>query len=279
MAESFAATTETLIRSVGLRVTRQRVAVFDAVAGLPHASAATVLAGVAKRLPNVSHQAVYDCLADLTAAGLLRRIVVVDGGPALFETRTNDNHHHCVCRACGLAGFAKIDLRIVRGLAYYTGLVFEAFDRAGKLRAIAGGGRYDNLVAHLSDGAVALPAVGFAMGDVVLGELLKEIEAPRRLISVQSEKDMWIDAYVVIAKEEIRKKAMDVVQELRDANYRVSYPLKPEKVGPQFKIAGALGADVAIVVGDEWPRLAVKHLRSGEQSLVSREELLAHLAP
>lgn len=102
MAESFAATTETLIRGVGLRVTRQRVAVFDAVAELPHASAATVLSGVAKILPNVSHQAVYDCLADLTAAGLLRRIVVVDGGPALFETRTNDNHHHCVCRACGL---------------------------------------------------------------------------------------------------------------------------------------------------------------------------------
>ena len=62
----------------------------------------------------------------------------------------------------------------MRGLAYYTGVVFEAFDRGGKLRAIAGGGRYDNLVAHLSDGAASLPALGFAMGDVVLGELIRE---------------------------------------------------------------------------------------------------------
>ena len=68
----------------------------------------------------------------------------------------------------------QIDLRIVRGLAYYTGVVFEAFDRGGKLRAIAGGGRYDNLIGHLSDGAVSLPALGFAMGDVVLGELMRE---------------------------------------------------------------------------------------------------------
>src|SRR4029077_11669028 len=80
-------------------------------------------------------------------------------------------------RGRGLADFTKIDIGVVRGLAYYTGVVFEAFDRAGKLRAIAGGGRYDNLIHQLSDGAVSLPAVGFAMGDVVLGELIKEMPA------------------------------------------------------------------------------------------------------
>lgn len=90
-----------LIRGFGMRVTRQRVAVLDAVHGGPHASAATVLAAVSAVLPGVSQQAVYDCLADLTSAGLLRRFIV-DGGPALYETRTSDNHHHCVCRACGL---------------------------------------------------------------------------------------------------------------------------------------------------------------------------------
>ncbi|MDQ3119814.1 MAG: ATP phosphoribosyltransferase regulatory subunit, partial [Verrucomicrobiota bacterium] len=74
----------------------------------------------------------------------------------------------------GLAEFVRVDLRIVRGLAYYTGVVFEAFDCHGKLRAIAGGGRYDNLIHQLSDGAASLPAGGFAMGDVVLGELLRE---------------------------------------------------------------------------------------------------------
>lgn len=90
-----------LIRTTGLRVTRQRVAVLDMVHAGPHASAAAVLAAVSVILPGVSHQAVYDCLADLTDAGLLRRITV-DGGPALYETRTRDNHHHCVCRDCGL---------------------------------------------------------------------------------------------------------------------------------------------------------------------------------
>ncbi len=85
----------------GLRVTRQRVAVLDAVEAKPHTTAATVLATVSTVLPGVSHQAVYDCLAHLTDAGLLRRLNM-DGGAAIYETRTHDHHHHCVCRACGL---------------------------------------------------------------------------------------------------------------------------------------------------------------------------------
>lgn len=83
-----------------MRVTRQRVAVLEVVNSGPHASAAAVLATVSFVLPGMSHQAVYDCLAHLTDAGLLRRIMF-DGGPALYETRINDNHHHFVCRACG----------------------------------------------------------------------------------------------------------------------------------------------------------------------------------
>ena len=89
----------TAIRDAGLRVTRQRVAVLKAVQFRPHVSAAAVLADVAAVLPDVSHQAVYDCLAHLAEAGLLRRFIV-DGGPMLYETRTGDNHHHFVCRAC-----------------------------------------------------------------------------------------------------------------------------------------------------------------------------------
>lgn len=89
------------IRDVGLRVTRQRVAVLEAVQRRPHVSAAVVLADVAAVLPEVSHQAVYDCLAHLTSSGLLRRLSV-DGGPMLYETRTRDNHQHFVCRACNI---------------------------------------------------------------------------------------------------------------------------------------------------------------------------------
>src|SRR5205814_6903595 len=106
--------------------------------------------------------------------------------------------------ARGLAGFVDIDVKIVRGLAYYTGTVFEVFDRAGKLRAVAGGGRYDNLIAQLSDNAVSMPALGFAMGDVVLGELLRERPAAREKLEAAIKEQNKSDIYVVIAKEQRR---------------------------------------------------------------------------
>src|SRR4029434_3725177 len=89
-------------------------------------------------------------------------------------------------RARGLTDLVAVDVGIVRGLAYYTGIVFEVFDRAGKFRAVAGGGRYDNLISQLSEGALSLPALGFAMGDVVLGELLNEIPRPRETIETRN---------------------------------------------------------------------------------------------
>jgi histidyl-tRNA synthetase len=179
--------------------------------------------------------------------------------------------------ASGLAEFVQIDLGIVRGLAYYSGVVFEAFDRGGKLRALVGGGRYDNLIHQLSDGAVSLPAIGFAMGDVVLSELINEIPAAKTLmeIAIASERDL--DIYIVIAKEERRADALAQVQALRDGDYRVDYPLAPAKVGKQFQTAEQLGARVAILFGDEWPQVKVKDLRTGEQTLVAHPEVAAKL--
>src|ERR1041385_8135712 len=133
-------------------------------------------------------------------------------------------------RARGLGGFADVDVRIVRGLAYYTGIVFEVFDRAGKFRAIAGGGRYDNLIGQLSDGIVSLPALGFAMGDVVLGELIEEVPRVCELMKRAIASDRRIDIYVVIAKEERRADALKQIQQLRDHGYRVDYPLTPTKI-------------------------------------------------
>src|SRR6184192_3035302 len=105
-------------------------------------------------------------------------------------------------RARGLADFVTTDVGIVRGLAYYTGIVFEVFDRAAKFRAIAGGGRYDNLIGVLSDGAVSMPALGFAMGDVVLGELINETAHVREKLENSIANSRKIDIYVVIAKEQ-----------------------------------------------------------------------------
>jgi histidyl-tRNA synthetase len=179
--------------------------------------------------------------------------------------------------ARGLADFVQIDLGIVRGLAYYSGVVFEAFDRGGKLRALVGGGRYDNLIGQLSDGAVSLPAIGFAMGDVVLGELIAEIPAAKTLMEIALASERDLDVYIVIAKEERRADALAQVQALRDAGYRVDYPLTPAKVGKQFQTAEQLGARVAILFGDEWPQVKVKELRTGEQTLVAHPEVAAKL--
>lgn len=173
----------------------------------------------------------------------------------------------------GLAEFVQIDLGIVRGLAYYSGVVFEAFDRGGKLRALAGGGRYDNLIQQLSDGAVSLPALGFAMGDVVLGELIAETPAARTKMEEAIAAQQNVDIYIVIAKEERRADSLTQIQALRDQNYRVDYPLTPTKVGKQFQTAEQLGARLAVLFGDEWPQLKLKDLRTGDQSLVPNQTL------
>jgi len=177
-------------------------------------------------------------------------------------------------RARGLADFVAIDVGIVRGLAYYTGIVFEAFDRAGKFRAIAGGGRYDNLIAQLSDGAASMPALGFAMGDVVLGELIDEVPTARESMQKTIGDDRKIDVYIVIAKEQRRADALAQIQQLRDCGYRVDYSLAPTKVGRQFQAAEDLGARLALLYGDEWPQVKMKNMATGEQTLISRDDLL-----
>ena len=177
----------------------------------------------------------------------------------------------------GLADFVVVDVGVVRGLAYYTGIVFEVFDRARKLRAVAGGGRYDNLIAQLSDGAVSMPALGFAMGDVVLGELIRDHEGARERMQQAIAAEHKIDIYIVIAKEERRPDALAHVQQIRDRGYRVDYPLAAEKVAKQFQTAEQLGARLAILFGDEWPQVAIKDLAHAEQQLVAHGDLFARI--
>jgi histidyl-tRNA synthetase len=181
-------------------------------------------------------------------------------------------HDHLIPR--GLKPYVEIDLSIVRGLAYYTGIVFEVFSRKPKLRAIAGGGRYDNLVSQLSDASVKLPALGFAMGDVVLRELIDAIPRAREAMQKAIASDRKIDIYVVIAKEERRADALAQIQQLRDRGYCVDYPLTPTKVGRQFQAAEEAGASVAVLYGDEWPQVKVKNLPTREESLIDHSALL-----
>src|SRR5882757_4429098 len=137
--------------------------------------------------------------------------------------------------ARGMGEFVKVDYHVIRGLAYYTGPVFEAFDRKGEFRAIAGGGRYNNLVKLISGGKVNLPGLGFGMGDVVLLELLK---ARGRLPKF----DAALDVYFLVEDEALRGISLKLVQDLRAAGFAVDYPLTPAKPDKQFKRAHELKA-------------------------------------
>jgi len=170
--------------------------------------------------------------------------------------------------AMGLGDFVEVDLTIVRGLAYYTGTVFELFDAGRTLRAICGGGRYDNLLDAV--GGVQLPAVGFGMGDVVLGELLKD----RGLLPSNISS---IDLFLAFITREDLPHVLTLAHQLRDAGFRVEYALSPQAVGKQLKLADARNARLAVVVGpDEWARgeVMIKDLRSGSQESVAVNSLV-----
>jgi histidyl-tRNA synthetase len=162
----------------------------------------------------------------------------------------------------GLGDFVDFDFTIVRGLAYYTGTVFELFDAGKTLRAIAGGGRYDNLLGQL--GGVEMPAVGFAIGDVVLGELLKD----RGLAPPQPAS---IDLFLAAIGEEDQSHLLRLAHELRDAGVRVEYSLTSGAVGKQLKLADARQAALAIVIGPDdraKGEVQLKNLRDKGQTAV-----------
>jgi len=175
----------------------------------------------------------------------------------------------------GLGEFVKVDLAIVRGLAYYTGTVFEVFDLQHNMRAIAGGGRYDELIKTLSDGASDLPVIGFGMGDVVLRNLIEA--TPQALLKMKSAlaQDTVCDVYLVIADEEQRGNAGAVAMQLRHEGIKVDYPLAKAKMGKQFQKAEQLGARYAIVIGSEFPMLQVKNLNERREETCKYSESFA----
>ncbi|MEP6589559.1 MAG: histidine--tRNA ligase [Gemmatimonadota bacterium] len=167
--------------------------------------------------------------------------------------------------AMGLGEFIELDLSIVRGIAYYTGTVFELFDVQRSLRAICGGGRYDTLLANL--GGVDLPALGFGMGDVVLGELLKE----RGLLPAT---ESSIDVFVTAVTPEDVPHVLAMAHRLRGAGMRTEYAFHATALGKQFKTADARGARLVVVIGpDDRARgeVQLKQLMAKTQESVSHE--------
>lgn len=180
--------------------------------------------------------------------------------------------------ARGLEVTLRWDLSIVRGLAYYTGVVFEVFDQRGAMRAVAGGGRYDHLVAAITDGAVALPATGFAMGDYVIRQLIES--CPHALMQME----VWLqryqptcDIYVVVADETKRGEALRLITDLRGLGVRVDFPLVAQKVNKQLQKADQSGARFALIVGAEFPQLKCKVLASRTEQIWDRDALVAEV--
>ena len=175
--------------------------------------------------------------------------------------------------ARGLAEFAKIDYNVIRGLAYYTGVVFEAFDKKGEFRAIAGGGRYDNLVKIISGGKVDLPGLGFGMGDVVLTELLKA----RGLLPPLN---AHLHAFCLIEDEALRPASLKLIHDLREAGLTVDYSFVPTKPDKQFKRALELNAAFTVKLertsNGEFA-LKVRNLKTREERVVDTGSVSAFL--
>ena len=170
--------------------------------------------------------------------------------------------------ALGFGDWIRLDLSIVRGLAYYTGIVFELFDTEGEFRAICGGGRYDTLLETL--GGVDLPALGFGMGDVVLGEILRK----RGLFpSAAAQTDFW----VIAEDETLLPEVMKVASQLRNHGQSVEYALKPQQLSRQLKAASAAGADNAVLLERgalSAGQVTVKDLRSGTERALPLTDLI-----
>jgi histidyl-tRNA synthetase len=175
--------------------------------------------------------------------------------------------------ARGLKDYVKIDYHVIRGLAYYTGVVFEAFDRKGEFRAIAGGGRYDNLVKLISGGKADLPALGFGMGDVVLVELVKA----RALLP---KFDAGLDAFCLIEDETLRAESLKLIHDLRAAGLFVDYSLTAAKSDKQFKRAQELKAAHTVKLERSQAGevlVKIKSLRTRQETVVPPASAAARL--
>ena len=170
--------------------------------------------------------------------------------------------------AYGLSDYITFDIGIVRGLAYYTGIVFEIFDTDRNMRAIAGGGRYDKLVKLY--GGPDTPAMGFAAGDVVLADLLKE----KNLIPQLPGRS---EVFVVTFDKSRPELSIKTTQMIREHGISAEYLLKPGNIGKQMKQAIAAGAKIIIFVGGDEEKLnqtKIKILESGEELTIKKDSII-----
>jgi histidyl-tRNA synthetase len=188
-------------------------------------------------------------------------------GPEVHEALDRVAEYRAYLNALGVGEWVDFDLSIVRGLAYYTGTVFELFDARGEFRAICGGGRYDDLLDAI--GGVSMPALGFGMGDVVIGELLRARGLMRRS---ESGPDYWVASDA----EENLPRVMHVASQVRATGKSAEYSLRPQTLSRQMKTASSAGAREVIIVSVD-DALSVKNLADGSERKLSLDNLIASL--
>jgi histidyl-tRNA synthetase len=276
-----------IMRQLGLRANDVRARVSDRrllqallhALGVSDAQAPAVFAAADKmgrdsreslverlRLAGLSDSTVDELFAVMAITDLDALAERFADDPAVREAVDRLSEYLGYLHALGVGEFVQLDLTIVRGLAYYTGIVFELYDAQASMRAICGGGRYDALLSAL--GNVDLPALGFGMGDVVLGELLRE----RGLLAGTS---AGLDYWVGGAEEVPVARVMCVATELRRRGLRAEYALRPQKLSNQLKAAGRANAvKVCILQADGGA--TVKRLDDGSELAVDIDAFLDH---
>jgi histidyl-tRNA synthetase len=172
----------------------------------------------------------------------------------------------------GAADFCVFDIGIVRGLAYYTGIVFEIYDRGSELRAIGGGGRYDDLLKQF--GGPGIPATGFGIGDCVLEILLRE----RGLLD-EGLSQRKLDYFVACVDEQFFQNVIEITGRIRRAGASANFSYKPTGLSKQLKQASAQNVKKCIIIGEELKenKLAVKDMTTGKQELVDYDKFLSQL--
>ncbi|MFA5887508.1 MAG: histidine--tRNA ligase [Candidatus Nanoarchaeia archaeon] len=168
--------------------------------------------------------------------------------------------------AYGIFKFCKIDFTIMRGFDYYTSTVFEVFDKSGEFRAIAGGGRYDDLVSDF--GGEKCPGVGYGMGDVVLGLFLKKLNK-------MPESKLEVDYYVAPVNEAVAKKAVEIAVKLRK-KATVEIDILGKNLKKQFEYADSIKAKKIVIVGEKdlaEGKVTVREMASGKEEKISLDSL------
>ncbi len=213
-------------------------------------------------------------------SGMAKRIVDFMAAPTFVDLTeivgTNPEVEEAIQELCRLKElleqmdvwrYCDFDSSIVRGLAYYTGIVFEIHEFAQELRAIGGGGRYDNLLQDF--GGPTIPATGMGMGDCVLGILLEE----KGLIKPELQE---LDYFVAFVDEAYKEAAVKLTMKLRSVGWRAGFSYKSAKLSKQLKEASDQKAKKCIIIGDEFKenKLAVKDMATGRQELVELDRFL-----